>query len=33
MMHDVLIGLAFLAMIIFPAIIAALPKKDNEDDA
>jgi hypothetical protein len=32
-MHDVLIGLAFVAMIVCPAIVAAIPKSDTEDDA
>jgi hypothetical protein len=32
-MHDVLIALAFVAMVICPAIVAAIPKSDAEDDA
>lgn len=32
-MHDVLIALIFLAMVIFPAIVTAVPRKDTEDDA
>ena len=32
-MHDILIGLVFLAMIAAPAIVAAIPKNDAEDDA
>ena len=32
-MHDVLIALAFVVMIAFPAIVAAIPKSDKEDDA
>jgi hypothetical protein len=32
-MHDVLVGLAFIAMVAFPAIVASIPRKDAEDDA
>lgn len=32
-MHDVLIALAFVAMVACPAIVAAIPKSDSEDDA
>jgi len=32
-MHDVLVGLAFIAMVTFPAIVASIPRKDAEDDA
>jgi hypothetical protein len=31
-MHDFLIGLAFVAMVIFPAIVASLPKKTSGED-
>ncbi len=31
-MHDVLIALAFLAMVVCPAIIAAIPRNDSDDD-
>jgi hypothetical protein len=33
MLHDVLIGLAFVAMVAFPAIVASIPRTDAEDDA
>ncbi len=32
MLHDVLIALLFLAMVGGPAIVAAIPRKDAEDD-
>ena len=32
-MHDVLIALAFLAIVACPAIVTAIPRKDTEDDA
>jgi hypothetical protein len=32
-MHDLLIALVFLAMIASPAIVAAIPRNDAEDDA
>jgi hypothetical protein len=32
-MHDFLLFLAFLAMVASPAIVAAIPKNDAEDDA
>ena len=31
-MHDLLIGLLFIAMFLSPAIITALPKSDSEED-
>jgi hypothetical protein len=31
-MHDVLIALVFVAMIACPAIVAAIPRNDAEDD-
>jgi hypothetical protein len=31
-MHDVLIAIAFVVMIASPAIVAAIPKGDAEDD-
>jgi hypothetical protein len=32
-MHDVLVGLAFIALVAFPAIVASIPRGDAEDDA
>ncbi len=32
-MHDLLIAIAFLAMMISPAIVASVPKSDTDDDA
>ena len=32
-MHDVLIALAFLAMVISPAIVASMKRNDADDDA
>jgi hypothetical protein len=32
-MHDVLIALVFVGMVVCPAIVAAIPKSDTEDDA
>jgi hypothetical protein len=32
-MHDVLVALIFLAMVACPAIVTAIPKKDEGDDA
>lgn len=33
-MHEIFIALVFLAMIAFPAIVAAIPRKeDSEDEA
>lgn len=32
-MHDLLIGLLFLAMVVCPSIVAAIPRNDAEDDA
>jgi hypothetical protein len=32
-MHDVLIAIVFVVMIAAPAIVAAIPKNDAEDDA
>ena len=31
-MHDVLVGLLFLAMIACPAIVAAIPRKEDAED-
>jgi len=31
-MHDVLVALAFVAMVACPAIVAAMPQKQIEDD-
>jgi hypothetical protein len=31
-MHDVLVALAFVAMVACPAIVAAIPKAETEDD-
>ena len=31
-MHDVLVALAFVAMVACPAIVAAIPKTDTDDD-
>lgn len=31
-MHDVLIALAFVAMVVCPAIAAAIPKAETEDE-
>ncbi len=31
-MHDVLVALMFLAMIACPAIVAAIPRKEDADD-
>jgi hypothetical protein len=33
LMHDVLIALAFVAMVAFPAVVASIPRSDAEDDA
>jgi hypothetical protein len=32
-MHDVLIALAFIALVTFPAIVASIPRNDSEDDS
>ena len=32
-MHDVLVLLAFIAMVAFPAVVASIPRHDAEDDA
>ena len=32
-MHEILVALAFVAMVACSAIVAALPQKDIEDDA
>jgi hypothetical protein len=32
-MHDILVALAFVAMVFCPAILASIPKKESEDDA
>jgi hypothetical protein len=32
-MHEILVALAFVAMVACPAIVAALPQKDIEHDA
>ncbi len=32
-MHEILVALAFVAMVACPAIVAALPQNDTEDDA
>lgn len=31
-MHDVLVALMFFAMVACPAIVAAIPKKDDGED-
>ncbi len=31
-MHDVLIALAFVAMIACPTIVAAMPRREEEDE-
>jgi hypothetical protein len=31
-MHDVLIAMVFLVMIASPAIVAAIPRNESEDD-
>jgi hypothetical protein len=31
-MHDVLVALAFVAMVACPAIVAAIPKNDIDED-
>jgi len=32
-MHDILIALAFVAMVACPAIVAALPQREFDDEA
>jgi hypothetical protein len=32
-MHEILVALAFVAMVACPAIVAALPQKETEHDA
>jgi hypothetical protein len=32
-MHDILIALAFVAMVACPTIVAALPQRETEDEA
>jgi hypothetical protein len=32
-MHDILVALAFVAMVACPAIVAAFPKRETEDEA
>jgi len=32
-MHDLMIGLIFLAIVAIPAIVASMPRKDPEDGA
>ena len=32
-MHEILVGLAFVAMVICPAVVASIPKGESEDDA
>ncbi len=32
-MHDVMVGVIFMAIVACPAIVASIPKKDTEDDA
>jgi hypothetical protein len=32
-MHDFLVALAFVAMVACPAIVAAMPQRETEDDA
>lgn len=32
-MHDIIVALVFVSMVASPAIVAALPCKDKEDDA
>jgi hypothetical protein len=31
-MHDILIALAFVAMVVCPVIVAAIPKAETEED-
>jgi len=32
-MHELLIGIIFIAMIILPAVLAARPRNESEDEA
>lgn len=32
-MHDVLVAIAFLAMVACPAIVASIPRAESDDDA
>jgi hypothetical protein len=32
-MHDILVALAFVVMVACPAIVAAMPQKETEDEA
>ena len=32
-MHDILVALAFVAMVACPAVVAAFPKRETEDEA
>jgi hypothetical protein len=32
-MHDILVALAFVAMVACPAIVATFPKRETEDEA
>jgi hypothetical protein len=32
-MHDILVALAFIAMVASPAILAAIPRDETDDDA
>jgi hypothetical protein len=32
-MHDILIALAFVAMVVCPAIVARLPQQETDDEA
>ncbi len=32
-MHDVLVALAFVAMVACPAVVAALPQREKKDEA
>jgi hypothetical protein len=31
-MHDLMIALAFVAMVSLPAIVASIPRNDSDDD-
>jgi len=32
-MHDLLVAIAFVVMLLFPAIVTTIPKAETEDDA
>ena len=32
-MHDLLVALAFVVMVVCPAVVATIPRNDAEDDA